>query len=65
MNKFELFKEYSDVLTAKHLQTMLHVSRSTAYNLMNAEDFPTTIISGNKRVMKHRLIEWLESHTNY
>lgn len=65
MNNYELFKDYPDILTAKDLQTALHICRSKAYNLMNAEGFPTTVIAGNKRVMKYKLIEWMEDHTNY
>lgn len=58
-----ILENYPDILTAKHLQEILHISRAGAYNLMNIADFPTLVIGRNKRVLKNRLVEWLEQHT--
>ena len=58
-----ILENYPDILTAKHLQEILHISRAGAYNLMNIADFPTLIIGRSKRAQKNRLLEWLDSHT--
>jgi len=39
-------------------------SKAGAYNLLNAEDFPTLKIGGRKLVMKQDLLLWLKKHTN-
>ena len=41
MNETKLLASYPDVLTAKHLQEILHISRASTYNLLNRADFPT------------------------
>ena len=42
----------------------LHLSKAGAYNLLNADDFPTLKIGGRKLVMKQDLLLWLKKHTN-
>ena len=63
MNK-EPFANMSDVLKAKLLAEALHLSKAGAYNLLNADDFPTLKIGGRKLVMKQDLVLWLKKHTN-
>jgi predicted DNA-binding transcriptional regulator AlpA len=63
MTDYEILTNYPDVLTAKHLQEILHISRAGAYNLMNRHDFPTLHVCGRKLVAKDKLLGWMESNT--
>ena len=63
MNK-EPFANLPDVLNAKQLAEALHLSKAGAYNLLNADDFPTLKIGGRKLVMKQDLLLWLKKLTN-
>lgn len=60
MNK-EPFANLPDVLNANQLAEALHLSKAGAYNLLNADDFPTLKIGGRKLVMKQDLLLWLKS----
>ena len=60
MNK-EPFTNLPDVLNANQLAEALHLSKAGAYNLLNADDFPTLKIGGRKLVMKQDLLLWLKS----
>ena len=60
----EIFVDFPDVLTAEQLASVLQISKSGAYALLNRSDFPTLRIGGRKMVMKRDLLEWLNSHTN-
>lgn len=57
MNNFE-------ILTAQDIATTLKVSRATAYEIMDRNDFPTIRIGRNKRVMAHEFINWIQNQTN-
>ena len=63
MNETKLLANYPDVLTAKHLQEILHISRASTYNLLNRADFPTLHVGGRKLVAKDRLLEWMDRNT--
>jgi hypothetical protein len=63
MNNYKMLENRPDVLTAKDLQNILHISRAGAYNLLNTPGFPTTTLGRSKRVMKNHLLDWLEHHT--
>ena len=60
----EPFANLPDVLNAKQLAEALHLSKAGAYNLLNADDFPTLEIGGRKLVIKQDLLLWLKKHTN-
>ena len=60
----EPFETMPDVMDAKQLADVLHISKAGVYNLLNSPDFPTLRIGGRKLVMKQDLLEWLRSHTN-
>ena len=60
----EIFADFPDVLTAEQLASVLQISKSGAYALLNRSDFPTLRIGGRKMVMKKDLLEWLNSRTN-
>ena len=63
MTNYEILSNYPDVLTAKHLQEILHISRAYSYNLLHRADFPTLHVGGRKMVTKSNLLKWMESHT--
>ena len=63
MNETKLLANYPDVLTAKQLEEILHISRAGAYNLMNRADFPTLHVGGRKLVAKDRLLDWMDRNT--
>lgn len=63
MNR-EPFETMPDVMDAKQLAQVLHLSKAGAYNLLSNPDFPTLQIGGRKLVMKQDLIAWLKSKTN-
>jgi excisionase family DNA binding protein len=52
-----------EILTAQDIAKILKVSRSTAYEIMERNDFPTIRIGRNKRVMSHEFMTWLEAQT--
>ena len=60
----EPLENLPDVMDAKQLADVLHISKAGAYNLLNSQDFPTLRIGGRKLVMKQDFLEWLRSHTN-
>ena len=60
----EIFADFPDVLTAEQLASVLQISKSGAYALLNRSDFPTLRIGGRKMVMKKDLLEWLNRRTN-
>ena len=57
----ELFEDMPDVMDARHLAQALQISRASAYNLLNSDDFPTLRIGKRKLVMRNDLIAWLKS----
>ena len=61
----ELFEDMPDVMDARHLAQALRISRASAYNLLNSDDFPTLRIGKRKLVMRDDLIAWLKSQTNH
>ena len=63
MTNYEILTNYPDVLTAKQLEEILHISRAGAYNLLNRHDFPTLHVGGRKLVAKDKLLDWMESNT--
>ena len=60
----EPFETMPDVMDAKQIAQVLHISKAGAYTLLNDPDFPTLRIGGRKLVMKNDLVEWLKSRTN-
>lgn len=64
MNTNATLENYPDIMTAKDLQSFLHISRSGVYSLLNDHDFPTLHIGKRKMVVKSDLIRWMRSHTD-
>ena len=55
-----------EVLTAKDLQSYLHISRAGVYNLLNSKDFPTLRIGKRMLVTRENLFQWMRKNTeNY
>ena len=52
-----------NVLTAKDLQSYLHISRAGSYILLNRADFPTLHIGKRKLVTRENLFQWMEKNT--
>ncbi|MCD8336601.1 MAG: helix-turn-helix domain-containing protein [Lachnospiraceae bacterium] len=63
MNR-ELFETMPDMMDAKQLAAVLHLSKSGTYNLLNSDDFLILKIGDRKQVMKQDLLAWLKQHTN-
>lgn len=61
--KRELFENMPDVMDAKQIAEVLHLSKAGAYNLLSNPSFPTLRIGGRKLVLKQELIAWLKSQT--
>ena len=61
--KRELFENMPDVMDAKQIAEVLHLSKAGAYNLLSNPNFPTLRIGGRKLVLKQELIAWLKSQT--
>lgn len=59
--KRELFENMPDVMDAKQIAEVLHLSKAGAYNLLSNPSFPTLRIGGRKLVLKQELIAWLKS----
>ncbi|MBP3522540.1 MAG: helix-turn-helix domain-containing protein [Clostridia bacterium] len=57
-----IFADLPDVLDAKTLAQALSISKSSAYALMNLEDFPTLQLGARKLVTKPDLIAWMSRH---
>ena len=51
------------LLNAAQVARVLGISKSHAYNLMDARALPTVQIGGSVRVNKARLLEWVERNT--
>ena len=53
-----------EILTAKDLAALFHISPSGAYNLLNSPDFPTLHVGSRKMVVRDDLLEWMKRNTN-
>ena len=63
-NKYKDMDDVPAILDATTLQAVMHISRATAYNLLNSNGFPTLQIGKRKLVRKSDLIEWIRKHIN-
>lgn len=55
-------KYYPIILTASEISQILKISKPTAYELMDREDFPLIRIGRCKRVLRDEFFFWLNSH---
>ena len=63
--KKSVYKSYEELplfLNATMVASHLGVSRSSTYELMQAEGFPVLRIGARKVVPRERFLEWVESH---
>ena len=62
-NRIEVFKDLDDLpimLNAKQVQSLLGISRSATYNLLNSEHFPRIRLGSRIVVPREELIKWLD-----
>lgn len=50
-----------DMLSVKHVQEYLNISKSTVYRIFKDKSFPSVTIGGVKRIKKDDFLNWLES----
>ena len=55
---------FPDILTAKELASIFHISLSGAYKLLNSADFPTLNVGCRKMVARADLQLWIKRNTN-
>ncbi len=58
-----ILEAYPDVLTAKDIQSILHISRSNAYSLINSGELKILHIGKRKLALKAELIRWMERNS--
>jgi predicted DNA-binding transcriptional regulator AlpA len=61
--RLEGFKEFSELplmLNARQVQSILGISRSATYNLLNSEQFPRIKIGTRIVVPRTELLKWLD-----
>ena len=61
---YEELTSLPEILNVKELTAFLGVSRSTAYDLMRHEDFPTLHVNSRLLISRTNLIRWLQEHTD-
>ena len=47
------------IMQAKHVQSVLGISKGKTYELMNSSDFPTIYLNKRMVVPKDKFFEWL------
>ena len=58
--------ELSMFLSVMDLADLLGISRASAYELVNEEEFPKLkIVQGRTIIPRDRLLEWLDEKTRY
>ncbi|MBM7602591.1 putative DNA-binding transcriptional regulator AlpA [Metabacillus crassostreae] len=61
MSKKLSIGDFPIILTAKDISDILHVSKPTAYEIMNRSDFPLMRIGRCKRVLRDEFFNWVKS----
>ena len=64
--KESVYKSYDELplfLNAELIGKVLGVSSTTAYELMNNEDFPSLRIGSRLIIAKEKFVEWVNSQT--
>lgn len=63
-NTYTSYEQLPLLLCADDLAKLLGVSRTHAYTLMHAKNFPTLYIGKRMVVQKDKLLEWLDDQRN-
>ncbi|WP_433543363.1 helix-turn-helix domain-containing protein [Neomoorella humiferrea] len=58
------FEDLPEILTVNELQSVLGVSRVTAYQLVHQNGFPSFRLGRALRIPKRALLDWLAQQTN-
>lgn len=61
--KYKTFEDLPSVLTAQDLADYLHISNSTAYNLLRCQGFPTLMVGKRMMVSKEKFKEWCDEQS--
>lgn len=63
---YSVFNDLPDMLRAEDVSKALRISRSSAYTLMHAADFPAFRPLGGKtlRVSKASFLAWIDGHSD-
>lgn len=64
MKKYNGIEDFPIILTAKDISEILHVSKPTAYEIMNRSDFPVLRFGRSKRVLKAEFFKWISTRSN-
>ncbi len=63
----ERYSNYDTIplfLDAADIMSVLGLSRTTVYDLLQEDDFPTIEIGKRRLVRKEKLFEWIDAHEN-
>ena len=63
-NSIPVYKTLEDLpmsLNANDIAAVLFISRTSAYTLMHAKDFPSLTVGKRMVVLKEKFIEWMNS----
>ena len=63
--QYTSIEELPLTLNAAQLASALGISRSNAYDLMHAKDFPTLTIGKRMVVPKDKLLAWIDRNTSH
>ncbi|QHA94320.1 helix-turn-helix domain-containing protein [Guptibacillus spartinae] len=64
MKKYRGIEDFPIILTAKDISEILHVSKPTAYEIMNRPDFPVMKFGRSKRVLKTEFFKWISTNSS-
>lgn len=58
-----MLEEYSDLLTANHLQEILQVSKNVVYRMLQNKEIASLMCAGKYRIPKKALIEYIQKNS--
>jgi len=64
MNEYTSLDQLPLSLCAKDIAMVLGISRSNAYTLMHAKDFPTIFIGKRMVVCRDKFIQWMDEQVS-
>lgn len=59
-SKYPSRYDYPEILTASHIAEIMHISKRSAYEIMELKGFPLIRIGKSKRVTRDAFFKWLE-----
>lgn len=61
MRRYEI-ESLPIILSAKDISQILKISKPSAYELMDKDDFPLIRLGRTKRVLRDEFFSWLKNH---